>query len=401
MALLSNSVLTPVTIRLEQRKSFTFSASIKVEPDTPADITGCSFRLVVQRSKHPYDTVIESAPAVIDVATGYIRFDLQASELDLDPGAYPYVVVLISPDKYSRVIIKGNVEVLANPEMDSVYDIYDVGVPLEGIDVYLRGDHAVTVRTGLVLPPGYGLLSDQDKEEVHRLLRDGGPQGVKGDKGDKGDRGDPGLQGTQGFIGLQGVKGDTGPRGPQGLQGVKGDKGDKGDPAEAISDYNWTGNGSPYGVLTPHSKGIEYIDLDQTNGACVWISTGTTDTAWKVIAGDTGWRDIRSIANSATGAGLTTCQVRRINETAHFYAYGNTTAGGVGVYNFADLPVGFRSSTEAANVIAADGTPVGVVYVYNANNVRGKITTAGNWQKAALTYISSEVWPTTLPGTAV
>lgn len=60
----------------------------------------------------------------------------------------------------------------------------------------------------------------------------------------------------------------------------------------ALSTWFLRGNGSPVGVVLPSSAGVQYVDLAATNGARVWISTGTTTSAWKVVDGDTGWRDI-------------------------------------------------------------------------------------------------------------
>src|SRR5690349_4343990 len=56
-----------------------------------------------------------------------------------------------------------------------------------------------------------------------------------------------------------------------------------------------TGTGSPENVVTA-TIGTEYIDTTATNGAIKWIKvTGSGNTGWKVLYGDTGWRDIRSL----------------------------------------------------------------------------------------------------------
>ena len=59
------------------------------------------------------------------------------------------------------------------------------------------------------------------------------------------------------------------------------------------------GNGSPFGVITPASTGVQYVDLQATNGARVWISTGTTNTSWRVVDGDTGVRVLNSLLDPA------------------------------------------------------------------------------------------------------
>ena len=57
--------------------------------------------------------------------------------------------------------------------------------------------------------------------------------------------------------------------------------------AATLNTWFLRGTGSPVGVITPSSAGVQYVDLAATNGALLWISTGTTSSAWKVVDGDT------------------------------------------------------------------------------------------------------------------
>lgn len=53
-----------------------------------------------------------------------------------------------------------------------------------------------------------------------------------------------------------------------------------------------SGSGMPGGAVTA-PVGTLYTDLAATNGARVWSkTTGTGNTGWAVIDGDTGWRDV-------------------------------------------------------------------------------------------------------------
>ena len=72
-----------------------------------------------------------------------------------------------------------------------------------------------------------------------------------------------------------------------------------------VAQYVMVGTGSPYGVITPAGKGVEYIDTAQTLGARKWISTGTTNTSWIVTDGDTGAIDVSSLlVNGWTAGGI-------------------------------------------------------------------------------------------------
>jgi len=83
------------------------------------------------------------------------------------------------------------------------------------------------------------------------------------------------------------------------------------------------GTGSPEGVVTA-PVGTYYTDTAITNGAMRWAKkTGTGNTGWKVIEGDTGWRRFTSFLNGWTGQ----LDVRRINNQLHYRTdYSGATA---------------------------------------------------------------------------
>ena len=168
MPVMSNSIdVTPVQMRLERRKSFSFSVTVRTGALRALDITGCTLSLVVQRNKYPYDNVISAAPLVRDDTKGYARFDLQATDLDLPGGEYPYVVTLITSEGYSQVIIKGHVEVLDNPDFSAASFVYDAATPVVGIEAVLRSKNHVTSTVGVVLPPGCSYITDADRQMLN------------------------------------------------------------------------------------------------------------------------------------------------------------------------------------------------------------------------------------------
>ena len=58
---------------------------------------------------------------------------------------------------------------------------------------------------------------------------------------------------------------------------------------EEKSGYEIHGTGMPNGKVTA-PVGTTYVDMEVTNGALKWIkATGTGNTGWKVVEGDTGW----------------------------------------------------------------------------------------------------------------
>ena len=76
-----------------------------------------------------------------------------------------------------------------------------------------------------------------------------------------------------------------------------------------------TGTGFPEGVVTA-PVGQRYIDTAATNGAIEWIkASGTGNTGWQVVYGDTGWRSIVAAAMEPRGQGELLLPLRRVGQT--------------------------------------------------------------------------------------
>lgn len=73
------------------------------------------------------------------------------------------------------------------------------------------------------------------------------------------------------------------------------------------------GTGFPNGAVTAN-VGTIYIDTAVTNGASSWIKkSGTGNTGWSVLEGDTGWRNVTALAPSGNVISGT-FSIRRIGE---------------------------------------------------------------------------------------
>ena len=170
MAYLSNSHLgADVTMRLEQRKSYTFSLQVRDPKQRKLDCTGCTFRFVMEQTSFPQSVVLDKQPATKDLENGFVTFNFQASELDLEPGEYPYALVALSPDGYSVVLTKGVVQIIHNPDSSATSSTFDEDRAIEGIEVILRGQDLISITVGNVLPPGMNFFSDKERETLNRL----------------------------------------------------------------------------------------------------------------------------------------------------------------------------------------------------------------------------------------
>ncbi len=264
-----------------------------------------------------------------------------------------------------------------------------------------------------------------------------GPQGIQGPQGVKGDTGDVGPQGPAGQDGAQGPKGDTGATGSQGEQGPigatgpKGDKGDQGDPATNLvqsvngkqgavsitytdvgADAAGTaaslapiyGTGFPEGVVTA-TVGRTYIDTNATNGAIQWIKrTGSGNTGWVVSVGNTGWRNIStSLINGWAPYFVNSIVICRDANTVFIKLDGLKAQGSTG-NTFIIIPSGFRTTGANSRFeLHSLGTQPSSMYRgYFATDGGGVVSTASpsfGDLFGELSYLTTQAWPATLPGT--
>ena len=184
------------------------------------------------------------------------------------------------------------------------------------------------------------------------------------------------------------------------------------------------GTGMPNGVVEAEI-GTTYVDKNKTNGALKWIkTTAGGNQGWEVLIGDTGWRTL----NSVSRVGNSFIKIRRVNNLVT-YQFGGLQWGwfGVGrrngpgfakhnssgdkgakVVNPGGIPVGFRSETSLVGGTYDDkGRPYGIWYLGGVNDsnfiqftFNDPIPTdrdIGDIRVSAISYLTNEPWPTTLP----
>ena len=191
-----------------------------------------------------------------------------------------------------------------------------------------------------------------------------------------------------------------------------------------VSEYEIHGTGIPNGKVTA-PVGTTYVDTAVTNGALKWIKqSGTGNTGWKVLIGDTGWRTL----NSVSRAGNSFIKIRRVNNLVT-YQFGGLSWGWFGVgrrngpgfvrHNSSGdkgakvvspngIPEGFRSENSLVGPTYDDkGRPYGVWYLGGKSDLNfiqftfnEDIPTnkdIGDIRVSAISYLTDEDWPTTLP----
>ena len=163
------------------------------------------------------------------------------------------------------------------------------------------------------------------------------------------------------------------------------------------------GTGSPEGVVTA-PVGTYYTDTAGTNGAWRWLKkTGTSNTGWSVIDGDTGIRSLDTVAASGVAnVALTYARVARSGNTVEFFAeYTTGTTAPTSPFILWTPPVGFRPLPAAkfGILVPYETTiPVNVYTGVNLNVYSQAANSTGTRLRGV--WITADAWPTTLPGTA-
>ena len=121
---------------------------------------------------------------------------------------------------------------------------------------------------------------------------------------------------------------------------------------------NWEihGRGMPNGVVTA-PVGTTYVDEAVTNGVLKWIKkTGTGNTGWEVLIGDTGWKILPSVSK----LGNSFVKIRRVNNVVS-YQFGGLSWGWFGIVRRGGAGYVLQGSDRERNcyIIQNDGIPIG------------------------------------------
>lgn len=179
---LSNTPQEVTVLRLEQRKSFTCTVLVSDTSGARVDLGDAVLTLdwlinlgKVDRLDELTQADVRSVSAtMVEPAYGHARFDVQAADLDLGPGSYPFTMTLRFAG-FSVVVLKGTIELQQNAEFASVEHEYLTGQPAQALEVQLRGTGVIDVEVGSMLPPGTQFLTDDDKAKLDLLqVADGG-----------------------------------------------------------------------------------------------------------------------------------------------------------------------------------------------------------------------------------
>lgn len=180
------------------------------------------------------------------------------------------------------------------------------------------------------------------------------------------------------------------------------------------------GRGMPNGVVTA-PVGTTYVDEAVTNGALKWIKkTGTGNTGWEVLIGDTGWKILPSVSK----LGGSFVKVRRVNNVVSYQFgglswgwFGIVRRGGTGyvlqgsdkerncyIIQNGGIPIGYRAEASLiGNIYNDKGVSYGTWYLGGTgdyNQLRFQFTDPvptdrdiGDIRISSISYLTNEPWP--------
>lgn len=171
---LGNTPARHHVFQLEQNKSFAFLMKfhLKVVVDDvylPYSLVGASVRLVMREPEYRGGGILLDVTAEsVDAAAGTARFSLQAADLSMEPGEYPYDITLLTSIEYSTPVMKGIVVVGYNTDAnaDNVYDLTDPGTVFSveihnGATVEVKIENPDFLRGPTGPPQGIYVLADE------------------------------------------------------------------------------------------------------------------------------------------------------------------------------------------------------------------------------------------------
>ena len=180
------------------------------------------------------------------------------------------------------------------------------------------------------------------------------------------------------------------------------------------------GRGMPNGVVTA-PVGTTYVDETVTNGALKWIKkSGTGNTGWEVLIGDTGWKIIPSVSK----LGNSFVKIRRVNNVVSYQFgglswgwFGIVRRGGAGyvlqgsdkerncyIIQNGGIPIGYRAEASLiGNIYNDKGISYGTWYLGgngDYNQLRFQFTDPvptdrdiGDIRVSSISYLTSDAWP--------
>lgn len=166
--MLSNTPQQQQMMKLAARKSFSFTVQFLGENDLPLSLTNTEVSFTIGEQAYSDQPVLTQQSSEILISKGVALFNLQASQLDLTPGIYPFEITVTTVG-YSSMAVNGELEIVESYEVGSLGQTYDEAPSTFGMVAHLKHNRLVVTSSSLVLQGPQG--------EPGEPGRDGNPWG--------------------------------------------------------------------------------------------------------------------------------------------------------------------------------------------------------------------------------
>lgn len=177
---LSNVPRSAASLRVARAKSYAFGLEFKRRSDELAhNLTGAEVRFRVRNPKRKGGAMVVSVDAdIYDPVDGLAQVNLQASDLDLPAGDYPFSLSLLGASGYSSLVLDGTLSLVDNAEEESIADTYADVNPSTSLVAWMESGDVVQVQVALPIEgdtplPGTGFNEEQVEAEIVDTLDPG------------------------------------------------------------------------------------------------------------------------------------------------------------------------------------------------------------------------------------
>lgn len=163
-----------------------------------------------------------------------------------------------------------------------------------------------------------------------------------------------------------------------------------------------SGTGSPEGSVTAPVGSI-WFQTDSTVGVTHWKkASGSGNTGWVVMEGDTGSRDISADVTTNATDTLDTVQIRRVGNIVYMTLKIANSATSTTHELFATLPDGFKPVADHSTYLlppnASSASQTTVVSVDSSNGQTQYRNNNAATMCGTVVYVTNDAWPSSLPG---
>ena len=164
MAQLTNVPPAQTALRLERRRSFSLGVNIALDDDTYANLTDHALTFVMaQPAWKGGAVVITEALTLPNPTGGEALLVLQATDLDIVAGEYPYAITMLTDEGYSLTLVKGDATVEDNTD-PATAGVYAGGAAAQTITLTLQQNNTLTVKLATTSPPDISIAAVEQLE---------------------------------------------------------------------------------------------------------------------------------------------------------------------------------------------------------------------------------------------